>query len=273
MTPWMRAYWTAKGVGWENLPRRVLQMLRQRSGLLRRRLAPERFAQQEFASHGPVQITDQSDTWAERKNRFLPMPSQADLRAIPEDIWDEQVSETCRHAMDGHYPFFSAWTGDLGWPPNFNHDPVHDIDWPVGQHWLTFAHSGPPRDDIKLVWEPSRFTLAYHLGRAFRRDGDERWADAFWEMFDAWLDQNPPQLSAAWACGQEMTFRLMAMLFAACAMLDSSAATAERLHSLTCLAWQTGRHIETNINYARSQGNNHAISEAAGLWTIGLLFP
>src|SRR5205823_1624803 len=31
--------------------------------------------------------------------------------------------------------------------------------------------------------------------------------------------------------------------------------------------------IQANLNYALSQRNNHGISEAVGLWTIGALFP
>ena len=35
----------------------------------------------------------------------------------------------------------------------------------------------------------------------------------------------------------------------------------------------SGQRIEGNLRYALSQRNNHGISEATGLWTIGLLFP
>jgi hypothetical protein len=273
MTPWTRAYWIAKAVGWENLPRRLLQMARQRSGWLRKRLAPARFSPEAFRAECNLVPEQQPAHWAARAQRFLTLPPQADLKTFDETIWEQQVEQPCHKAIDGHYPFFSAWTGPLGWPPNFNHDPVHDIDWPVGEHWMAFAHSGPPRDDIKLVWEASRLTLAYPLARAFRRSESDTWAQAFWELLDAWQEQNPPQQSAAWACGQEMTFRLMAAVFGAFVTLGHPAATTKRLQALSRLAWQTGRHLDTNINYARSQGNNHALSEAAGLWTIGLLFP
>lgn len=272
MTPWTRAYWIAKAVGWENLPRRLLQMARQRSGLLRKRLTPARFSPEAFRAECRLTPEQQPSLWAARLQRFLTLPSQGDLQNIAQPLWLQHVLEPCQQALAGHYPFFSHWTGQLGWPPDFNLDPVHDIDWPVGEHWMGFAHSGPPRDDIKLVWEASRFTLAYTLARAYRRDRNEQWAQAFWTMFDAWQEHNPPQQSAAWACGQEMTFRLMAVLFATFATLDAPATTPARLQAVSQLAWQTARHLNVNINYARSQGNNHALSEAAGLWTVGLLF-
>ncbi len=268
-----RLYWTAKGVGWDNLPRRMLQAWRMRSGLLRRRLGPGRFSDGVFRSHCPPAEGDQADLWARRAKQFFQAPSAKELSdVVDDDPWRQGVLTVAQNALAGQYLFFGKWYGSTGWPPQFNLDPVHGIDWPVGEHWLASAHPSPPRHDIKLVWEPSRFSLAYFFARAYARSGDEEWAESFWRMFDAWIEQNAPQLTVAWACGQEMTFRLMAMLFGAMATLPSKAATVERLCALSRLAWQTGMHISININQARMQGNNHAISEAVGLWTVGLLF-
>lgn len=268
-----RAWWTAKAVGWDNLPRRLLQEWRIRTGWLQRRTHPDRYRDTAFRAECPITIDEQVDRWRERANRFFSIPNARQLRDVADDpLWAEQVTSICEQALAGEYPFFSRWTGQLGWPPDFNRDPVHRIDWPVGEHWTKTARSGPPRHDIKLVWEPNRFTLAWHLARAYRRSGDPRWAEAFWAMFDAWIEQNPPQLTVAWGCGQETAFRLMAMLTGAFATLDSKHATPARLHALTRFAWQAGYRIEANINYARAQENNHALSEALGLWTVGLLF-
>jgi len=267
-------WWTAKGVGWDNLGRRLLQAWRVRIGLLRRRLEPSSFSQEAFAPQCRAGLADQPECWKRRQGRFLPaVAADALARMADESVWAQNVTRIAAKALAGDYPFFSRWFGRLGWPPEFNLDPLHHIRWPAGEHWLGTARSGPPRDDIKLAWEPSRFALAWHFARAHARSGEEKWAQAFWAMFDAWVAQNPPQLSVAWGCGQEMTFRLMAMLFAAVRTLDSPAATPERLYALTRLAWQTGKHIDININQARMTGNNHAISEAVGLWTVGLLFP
>jgi len=267
----VRAYWTAKGVGWDNLPRRLLQLYRIRTGWLRKRLSPDQFSPEAFAQACPAGPAEQRAFWKRRAGRF-PAPAEAEaLSGIADEAaWARHVTAPAEKALAGDYLFFSHWYGRLGWPPRFNHDPVNGVDWPVGRHWLL---PGRPLHDIKLVWEPSRFSLAYLFARAYARSRQDKWAEAFWTMLDAWIEQNPPELSAAWACGQEMTFRLMAMLFAAMATLDSPAAGPERLHALSRLAWQTGRHISININQARMQGNNHAISEAVGLWTVGVLFP
>ncbi len=269
-----RLYWTAKGVGWDNLPRRLLQAFRVRSGLLRKRLSPERFSEEAFKAECTAAVAQQGELWAERAKRFFPPPPNENLqRVCGEEEWAERVKHICQKALDGEYLFFSKRFGQTGWPPDFNRDSVHDLQWEAGRHWLDGPDSLGGKADIKFVWEPSRFSLAYYFARAYARSGEERWAKAFWEMFDAWAEQNPPQLSVAWRCGQEMTFRLMAMLFGAFASLESPSTTNERLHALSRLAWQTGKHISININAACSQGNNHGISEAVGLWTVGLLFP
>jgi len=274
MNPIAKFWWTAKAVGWENLPRRLLQMFRIRSGLLRKRLAPELFSDGSFQAECQATVGQQTRLWTDRADRFFTIPDADSLRGVADDdLWKECVTDVCDKALNGQYQFFSHWYGRLGWPPDFNLDPVHSIDWPVGEHWLGTIRSGPPRDDIKLVWEASRFTVGYHFARACIRSGQEKWARAFWEMFDAWIQQDPPQLTVAWGCGQEIAFRLMAMLTGAFATLTSDAATPERLYALSRFAWQAAKRIGVNINYARSMKNNHALSEALGLWTVGLLFP
>jgi hypothetical protein len=267
------AWWIAKGVGLENVPRRIRQALVTRAGLINRLMAPHRYSTDHLSvvRRGDDEVRR---VWQDRAKRFIPIPTQEALQSlVPSTIWDQQVTEDCRRALGGEYPFFSRWQGQLGWPPKFNHDPVNQIDWPVGELWPRYTRSGPPRNDLKLVWEPSRLTLAYFFARQYRYSAEERWAEAYWELFDAWAAQNPVNQSVAWGCGQEVAFRLMAMLTGAIATLGSAAATPTRLRRLETLCWQFGKRIAANINYALSQKNNHGLSEAAGLWTVGLLFP
>jgi hypothetical protein len=266
-------YWIGKGVGWDNVPRRLYQAFANRSGLLRRTLDPKQFEL-------PLGILPDEDDvawmnrWKERRAKFFPLPSQQQLRScVSESRWEESVTSVCLSALSGKYPYFSHWTGDIGWPPDFQRDPVHDLDWPVGEHWIHTARSGPPRNDIKLVWEASRLTLAYHLVRQYRYTMEDRWAEEFWKLVEAWQEQNPANLTVAWGCGQETAFRMMAILFGVMSVIESAATTPSRLKRIQGLMWQFGKRIRANINYAISQENNHALSEATGLWTLGILFP
>ncbi len=303
MNPLFKAFWIAKGVGWDNVPRRVYQSVVQKSGILRRRLESSRFEESQCPL-STMSHEERFEAWNHRITRFLSVPPREELAAFvasqrgpgvlpggikaasgetpgprEEDslrdweLWDEQVIGANRRALAGYYPMFSHWESLLGWPPNFQRDTTNDITWPVGPHWTESTRSGPPYNDLKLVWEPSRLSLIYSLARAYRYDGNEEWAEAYWDLVEAWIEQNPVQCSVAWGCGQEVAMRWMAILFGAVCCFDSKATTSERLAKVDLLAWQTAERIEANINYAISQENNHALSEAAGLLTVGLLYP
>ena len=273
MNPLTKAYWIGKGVGWDNVPRRIYQIWQTRSGRLERRLKASEFAADKCPTFDLASDV-RYRAWQQRRDKFFRIPAQAELRSlVPDELWHKSVTRVCDDALSGKYPYFSRWQGRLGWPPDFNLDPVHHIAWPVGEHWLKNTRSGPPRDDIKLVWEASRLSLAFLFSREYVYSGEGRWSAAFWTMLEAWIEQNPVNESVAWGCGQEIAFRLMAILTAAFAMFDDGETSVDRLASLEVLCWQSAKRIAANINYAISQENNHALSEALGLHTVGLLFP
>lgn len=129
--------------------------------------------------------------------------------------------------------------------------------------------------DIKGIWELSRFPWAFALGRAFARTHDERYAERFWQLFEHWLEHNPPNRGPNWMCGQEATFRLMAVIWTAEVIRGAASTTAARLGRLDGLVAVTGGRIAGNLDYALSQSNNHGVSECVGLvtaaaWCAGL---
>ena len=132
-------------------------------------------------------------------------------------------------------------------------------------HWTSISDSG--RKDIKGVWELSRFPWAFALARAYAATHDPRYQDAFWNLFADWCDRNPPNAGVNWICGQESTFRLMAVLFA----VEAMGLPKEETERLTRFVVATGQRIAANLDYALSQKNNHGISECVGLITAALV--
>jgi asparagine synthase (glutamine-hydrolysing) len=171
--------------------------------------------------------------------------------------------------LSGEFPFF-GYTQKLGCPPAWRHNPLNGAISPGG-HWskLDEFESG----DVKLVWEASRFGWAFALARAYTRNRDERYAEAFWQLLESWLEQNPPQWGINWKCGQEASFRVMALCFGFYTFANSPSSTATRVGRLVTAIAIHAKRINAHVKYARSQKNNHGISEGSGLWTIGLLFP
>lgn len=277
----VRLYWIAQAMGWENVPRRVWFLAQRKLGAERRALPPGEASAEKLRREfrADYQPSAAAEHWQKRAARFFIDPERASLirAALPgitsDDLWSDCVSEQVRRLAQGELKYFGHCFHQVGWPVRFHYDPIHDVEWPSGKPASEINQLDPRRQDIKCVWESSRFSVAYALAREHVRHPAAPAAEMFWQLFDAWDAQNPYGLSVNWSCSQEASFRLMAWLFAACATLDSPAATAERLHRLTQLTWYIGRQVSFNIGYARSQKNNHALSEAAALWTIGHLFP
>ena len=177
-----RLYWTAKAVNWRHLPRRVLQAGLMRSGVLRRRLDAAQFDEACFRRSCRAAPAEQAALWGERLPRIVCVPDREMLRTLAsESLWQQYVLGPAERALAGEYPFFSAGHATLGWPPQFNFDPLHQVRWPTGRHWIDI-HGALPPTDIKIVWEPSRLTLAFGLARAWAVTGERRWAEAVWAL-------------------------------------------------------------------------------------------
>lgn len=188
--------------------------------------------------------------------------------------WDDEGRTPIASAEDvlaGRLRYFEHTLVTTGFPPDWHANAFTGERAPTDRHWSRI----PDFDfgDIKVIWEPNRFGFVYALVRAYWRTGDERYADAFWRLIEDWRQHNPPNCGPNWKCGQEISFRVMAWCFGLYGFLDSKATTPERVAILMQMIEASGQRIAANFDYALHQKNNHGISEAAGLWTIGVLFP
>jgi hypothetical protein len=127
--------------------------------------------------------------------------------------------------------------------------------------------------DIKYIWEPARFGWAFCLGRAYHLTGAEKYAEAFWHNFETFSTANPPYLGPNWISGQEAALRLMAFVWAAQVFAGSPGSTPGRNSALAHSVAIHASRIPPTLVYARSQQNNHLLTEAAGLLTAGLALP
>ncbi|HHW40493.1 MAG TPA: heparinase [Syntrophomonadaceae bacterium] len=185
-----------------------------------------------------------------------------------------KVVEIADAALEGRFLFFSRWWADLGSPPDWLLNPVDGIRFPGEAHWTSIPDLSEELGDIKYVWEASRFPQVYYFVRAFAATGDERYAEGFWSQFESWVKTNPPELGPHWRCGQEIALRSFAWLFGLYAFRNCRATTPGRVALLLKYLWYNAWHIEKNHWYAlRCVRNNHSLSEAAGMFTIGTLFP
>jgi len=186
----------------------------------------------------------------------------------------DRVIEIADDALDGKILFFSRWQADLGCPPNWLLNPVSGMRHSNDQHWTCIPDLGEDMGDIKYVWEASRFPQAFYFVRAYALTGDERYPEGFWSQFESWVKANPTELGPNWRCGQEIALRSFAWIFSLYAFRDSKATTECRIALMLKYLWYNAWHIEKNFWYAlRCVRNNHSLSEAAGMFTIGTMLP
>lgn len=138
--------------------------------------------------------------------------------------------------------------------------------------WCDIPDYLPAQGDPRVMWEPSRCAWAVDLAQARARDiaGDP--SKVFMSWLDSWMEANPPFRGFQWKCGQESSVRFLALALGFWATSDESLPHT-RWQQFARLAWATGYRVANHIDYAISQKNNHAISEALGLMLIAHLFP
>ncbi len=150
------------------------------------------------------------------------------------------------------------------------------FDQPL-RHWTDYEtrraeipFPGATVHDVKFLWEPARFEWALILGRAYRISGDERYAESFWKCFEEFHSANPAYLGPNWMNGQEVALRLMSLLWAAQMFEGAAASSAERRALLIQSIAEHAQRIPPTLVYARSQNNNHWVTESAALFAAGV---
>lgn len=240
------------------------------------------------------------------KRSFRPV----DEVRLPENPpWNPQtaVAEADRMLL-GEMKYFFHEYHQVDFPPNWHKDPVSGIELDSTKHWLQIPHDsviakGPGgraakrfatksgrsisgsegtasatsasqrHVDIKFIWEPNRFAFVYTLVRAYGASRDENYAEAFWTLIEDWAKHNPPNTGCNWMDGQEIALRLMAWTWGYQHFSNSPSSTPGRKSRFIHFVAAQAERIYKNIGYAVSTRSNHTISEAFGLWLVGLLFP
>jgi hypothetical protein len=249
--------------------------LKRRSGLLKRKFPawawPERPLSHWLGPGVPVEPGEYRGFRDGCEARFFFSPGRP---PCPAEAWRAGALGDAERLLDGRIRYFSLREGTIGYPePAWFVNPFTGQADAADKHWCDLSDFDPDRGDIKYLWEPSRFAWAFALGRAYAAGRDERYPEAFWRLFESWLQANPPQRGVNWMCGQEIAIRALACIFAAYTFWASPHTSDERLARLVVLLAASAERIAANIDYARAQMSNHAACEAAGLFAVGVLFP
>lgn len=208
----------------------------------------------------------QSSVASGQLKAVLPVPGRDELLAVLGKEGKAALLAEADEIAAGRVRLFGGEPVDLRL--SLNAPLAHWTDYETGK-----ADLRPLTFDIKLLWEPARFGWVFTLGRAYHVSGDEKYAETFWHYAETFLDANPPYLGSNWMSGQEVALRLMAFVWTAQVLAESPASTPERMARLAGSITHHASRITPTLVYARSQNNNHLLTEAAGLYTAGLALP
>jgi Heparinase II/III-like protein/Heparinase II/III N-terminus len=142
----------------------------------------------------------------------------------------------------------------------------------AARHWSKYD-LGRLGVDARRLWEASRFGWVLPLARSFHATKDRRYAEGFWRRWDSWRSENPPYRGVQWASAQEAALRTLSLVFALHAFAPAWRSRPERIAGLVGAILAHAARIPPTLSYGRAQGNNHLLSEAAALYTVGLLLP
>lgn len=268
------------GFGW--LAARFVYEMQVRSGFQTLRFAQRSWADNELSRWLSAGLSSDPDDYARYRRehqrpfffhssdraRFAPA-----LRETMGEAGLQSLADEAQKIQQGTFSYFFSQQGELGFPPDWHLNPFTGQRTNSSAHWSRIPMFSRASGDLKFIWEPGRFASAYKLARIYWVTGDESYAETFWQLIESWGRANPPNHGAHWKCGQETSLRIMAWCFALYAFADSTATTPERLTRLVGMIAAQADRVAGDHIYARLQRNNHSISEGAGLWTVGLLFP
>jgi hypothetical protein len=130
--------------------------------------------------------------------------------------------------------------------------------------WWSIADFISDLEDIKSVWEASRFDWSVELALA-AICGDAKALEKLNQWLEDWRERNPCYLGPNWKCGQEASIRVLHLALTALLLGQADSATSALLDFVEAHLLR----IEPTMGYAKSQNNNHGISEAAALFIGG----
>lgn len=203
-----------------------------------------------------------------RTSPLFPSPDREQFIQILGEEGKASLLKEAEEILNGKFRMF----GGEAVPLNLTFDQAlhHWTAYEINPELLAPHYS--PVSDIKFLWEPARFGWAFALGRVYHLTRDDRYAEAFWKYFEMFDESNPPNMGPHWMNGQEVALRMLSLVWAAHVFEDAPASSAERNGKLLHSIYVHAARIPVTLAYARSQNNNHLITEAAAIYTAGLYF-
>ncbi len=167
--------------------------------------------------------------------------------------------------LEGYSFCFSFYKHKVGELPNWFQNPFNKKIFSNNQfHWTKLNDFDNESGDIKNIWEISRFNCLGTLSYAYLLTDNIKYLKKVNNWVIDWIEKNPPNIGPNWKCGQEASIRSINILL--CQFIMGNEKISKNLK--TFLKIHIYR-IYPTVVYAKAQNNNHGISEAVALYSIG----
>ncbi len=140
-------------------------------------------------------------------------------------------------------------------------NPFNDLSYNQKKHWSEINDFSSEFGDIKNIWELSRFNWIGNLALAYRITKHKKYLNHINLLLEDWMRSNPPYVGINWKCGQESSIRTINLILATEILFEINF----KKDLIKLLKIHLNRIYPTYF-YARSQDNNHGLSEAISIY-------
>ena len=180
--------------------------------------------------------------------------------------------------LAGQFSVFSKRRAQLGFPPEWNQDPLTRVKAP-----LKFGNAIDHRNErvvgnIKYLWEINRHLELVTLAQAWHLSQEPRYAAGCKKLLESWFDQSPYPLGVNWASSLELAIRIVNWSFAwhllgadrSILFRDSAGA---RFRQRWLKSVYQHLHFIAGHTSRYSSANNHLLGETLGLLIGSINWP
>lgn len=187
------------------------------------------------------------------------------LKKLPQKD-KKKIVEGADKVIDGKIKAFTSLELNYGNPIKWNYNPLTDFEIDNTMKWYKIPDFKKEQGDIKVIWEPSRFSHFYLLSRAYLLTNNEKYYLAFSTQIKEWLKQNPYSYGANYKCGQEASLRMINVLMNYSIFKNENLISKEDEENIKQFIKNNYKKVISNFFYAhKCVKNNHTFTELTGL--------
>ena len=195
-----------------------------------------------------------------------------------ETFADAACRELADRLVAGYWRIFSLDNLELGFPPNWNRDPLTGVVAPSTFGKMIDYRNEARVGNIKYLWEPSRHLELVTLAQAWRQGHETKYVNACAVLLSSWFDQCPYPMGVHWASALESAVRLLNwsvawhMLGGIDGPLFHGKRGASLLQKWLSQIYLHQRFIAGYLSL-HSSANNHLLGELMGLFVAAVTWP